>query len=91
MKSRTHNVKSILKELLERNKDYGPKDEKHKLETMNNWDLIEICHLLGLEDLYDNHMHQKYVSQQADRIVQLIQKEVSKSYEELTKDDGYDL
>lgn len=91
MKSRPHNVKSILKGLLERNKDYGPEDEEHKLETMNNWDLIEICHLLGFEDLYDNHMHQEYVSQQADRILRLIQKEVGKSYEELIKDDSYDL
>lgn len=95
MKSRPHNVKSILKEMLERNKYYGPigedSDPLHQIETMNHWDLIEICNLLGFDDLYDNHKHQEYISRQASRIVQLIQKEVSKSYEELTEDDSYDL
>lgn len=93
-------VKSILKEMLERNKYYGdlscgdPSKEPtqlQKVETMNHQNIIELCNLLGVEDLYDDHEHQEYVSQQADKIVRLIHKELGKAYKELTTELDTDM
>ncbi|WP_260205621.1 hypothetical protein [Lactobacillus acidophilus] len=58
------NVKAVLKEMLERNKDYSylshgdhskEPTQLQQVETMNHWNIIKLCDLLGFEDLYDDH------------------------------------